>query len=669
MTFTNQTNRVSATGTGSTGQEIPFLFPIIDTSDLTIYKLVTATGVQTNLDETTNYTVTISGDAGGTVTTVTTIETTEQIHVVRNTPFTQQLDLEQGGSFNAENIEDALDKNTKLNIENKDRFDNKAILFPETDSSSLTNVLPSSVDRASKNMTFDSSGNVTASDSVATGSVSFTTFGENMVGSANALAGKVVINLDHVFDVRDYGAVGDGTTDDRSAIQDAIDAASTANGVVFFPMPTTSYFINAALVPKSNVIYRGVEGSKILFTGINAFDASTAITNVTWENLIFDGQSGASKAIVINVATSTYIKIQDCEITGCGTTGVVGDPITITAATHIWVLNNSIHDNRRAITITNCDNIIVSGNLIDEIGPGIADGEIGILIWGNAGATGNSDVKYVTISDNVIRGMSDNGIKVISQGLVSATSGTVKYVSITGNVVEDPGQDGIRYTASHISVVGNVIIDAGISAIRANGGDNQVIANNTCVLETTRSTPISAGITQSLSFSQSSCSELSITGNVIVGDEWRLGIFVSGNLAASTTGQGLVVANNTLVDVGTNTTSSSTAIAGITVNRWLDVSITGNRLDNTYEGISCQTVADLAIKENFVVNCTGGSGRGIRTDAVTRAVVSDNFLNNNTKNYELDTDDTRLVEPLITADFVCNENQSVCNDNQIVINV
>lgn len=241
MTVATQTNRIAAVGSGAIGQEVPFLFPITATSDLLVKKRVTATGVETTLDETTNYTVVIIGDVGGTLTTVTAIELTEQIHIIRNTPKTQSLDLEQGGSFNAEDIEDAHDKNTKLAIENYDQITNKAITFPETDASALTTVLPSSIARASKNLTFDSDGNVAASVSVEEGDVSFTTFGTNMAEAANALAGKAVINLDHVFDVRDYGAVGDGSADDSIAITAAIDAAAASGGVVFFPQGTYKF--------------------------------------------------------------------------------------------------------------------------------------------------------------------------------------------------------------------------------------------------------------------------------------------------------------------------------------------------------------------------------------------------------------------------------------------
>jgi len=52
--------------------------------------------------------------------------------VLRSTTATQTLDLEHGGTFSAENVEDALDKNCKLNINQADQLD-RALRAPDTD--------------------------------------------------------------------------------------------------------------------------------------------------------------------------------------------------------------------------------------------------------------------------------------------------------------------------------------------------------------------------------------------------------------------------------------------------------------------------------------------------------------------------------------------------------
>lgn len=128
MTITNTTNRTSATGTASAGQEIPFLFPIIATSDLQVLKVVTATEAETTLTETTDYTVAINSDSeGGTVTMVAAVGTANEIHIIRNTPTTQATDLAPGGDFSAEVLEAALDKATKLIIEAQDQLNHHIV--------------------------------------------------------------------------------------------------------------------------------------------------------------------------------------------------------------------------------------------------------------------------------------------------------------------------------------------------------------------------------------------------------------------------------------------------------------------------------------------------------------------------------------------------------------
>jgi polygalacturonase len=60
-----------------------------------------------------------------------------------------------------------------------------------------------------------------------------------------------------VLDVADYGAKGDGTTDDTAAIQRALDEASARHGTVVFPKGD---FLTGALFVKSNTTLRIDEG-------------------------------------------------------------------------------------------------------------------------------------------------------------------------------------------------------------------------------------------------------------------------------------------------------------------------------------------------------------------------------------------------------------------------
>lgn len=88
--------------------------------------------------------------------------------------------------------------------------------------------------------------------------------GDMLLGTAQTVtatktfnAGTLLDKGSEVFNVKAYGAVGDDSTDDTTAIQSAINAASSAGGgVVFFPQGT--YKITAALALKSFVSLIGV---------------------------------------------------------------------------------------------------------------------------------------------------------------------------------------------------------------------------------------------------------------------------------------------------------------------------------------------------------------------------------------------------------------------------
>lgn len=107
------------------------------------------------------------------------------------------------------------------------------------------------------------------------------------VDSANQLvfAGEVITNRSHVIDVTTYGAVGNGTTDDTSAINAAIAAATslktaTLVPVLWFPSNYVGFKITAAItipagisvVMDSEVLYVG--SSNIVAVTIGAVGAS-----------------------------------------------------------------------------------------------------------------------------------------------------------------------------------------------------------------------------------------------------------------------------------------------------------------------------------------------------------------------------------------------------------
>ena len=102
-----------------------------------------------------------------------------------------------------------------------------------------------------------------------------------------------------VYNVKDYGAKGDSSTDDTAAIQSALNAAYTAGGgTVFLPSGTYILDPNPGLQVKTNVILQGAGLSSLLklksgSTHSDNLVKSEGWTNVTMRDFSIDGNRTA----------------------------------------------------------------------------------------------------------------------------------------------------------------------------------------------------------------------------------------------------------------------------------------------------------------------------------------------------------------------------------------
>ena len=125
--------------------------------------------------------------------------------------------------------------------------------------------------------------------------------------------------LAEVLSVKDFGATGDGTTDDTSAIQAAIDAGSSINKAIYFP--NGLYLITSSLLLPNNIALVGetrwdvnvsedTYGVRIktnnAITMIKTASTDTMTYGIRIENISLVGESSGSTGIVLGVDTGAY---------------------------------------------------------------------------------------------------------------------------------------------------------------------------------------------------------------------------------------------------------------------------------------------------------------------------------------------------------------------------
>jgi len=144
------------------------------------------------------------------------------------------------------------------------------------------------------------------------------------------------------FSVKDFGAKGDGSTDDTKAFQDAINAAIQAGGAeLLIPIPTSFYNI------KNTITIQPAEGKPQCFLNIRAF-------GVTAMQIRYTGPSNKAvfKILGLKSATISGVKVW----VDPGVSGVV-----------VWDIDTSPQcPSTSLVTFTNC--IVLLGNGVNNVG-------------------------------------------------------------------------------------------------------------------------------------------------------------------------------------------------------------------------------------------------------------------------------------------------------------
>lgn len=119
------------------------------------------------------------------------------------------------------------------------------------------------------------------------------------------------------LNVQDFGAVGDGTTNDQVAFQQAVTAASLSGGCVIIPFTPAGYFVAARVLVPSNVEIRGLGHVKIITGDDDLFVIQgnyITISNLSIDSNLVSGPTKAAFMFDTNVNHLQVIRIKQVEV-------------------------------------------------------------------------------------------------------------------------------------------------------------------------------------------------------------------------------------------------------------------------------------------------------------------------------------------------------------------
>jgi Pectate lyase superfamily protein len=428
-------------------------------------------------------------------------------------------------------------------------------------------------------------------DNIAPGSSAYMSYTPAGTG---AVTTTVQTKLRESVSVKDFGAVGDGVTNDTAAIQAAITAAQ-GTGTSLFINPGS--FIASALTISGNLrIYGKGTIKQLASTVAKLITISGTSTSATLDGITLDGNFQNQSATSANysvffsaVGTSSApasLTVNNCTFVNGNATDITVRSNNSTATLeHLLVSNCRFlggQEGQSAAHSCSCIDIespieyVITGNIFDYCGTPIARGKAGVVAF-DSYALASPDKGRGAISNNVFNNVGRGGTDSI--GAIDVYT-YARSVAITGNVINNAYGRGIQVKADalNVTITGNVV-----DTLR---GLNAVVPNAGIAVNSSTYTTINGNVT--------------IVGNGVY-DSTGSGIVVTGRDSGTTTFANNVVVSANVVELIT--------LTGISVTDVTNVSVANNAVaQTTLQGIYVDNIRDSAVINGNSVYATANAG-------------------------------------------------------------
>ncbi len=273
------------------------------------------------------------------------LDTITQLLITRTVAITQESAFPTVTSLQTTAIENSLDNNVMSMQQIGEEVD-RCLKIPIQDDVAAITELDSAANRAGKFQGYDGDGDPVLLSG--TTGVSVTAYMETVLGAADADAAMTTLSGIPIFNVKTFGAVGDGVTDDSAATQAALTAAGAATngGTVFFP-PGVYLFATGLIKPSGiNIKGVGIGENKDKITQLVYSGTGNAITCSYTENDVdqstisdFDMLCTSTADAGIFVENAQQLRIHDVQVDNWTNNGNYG--IHIAGGSHFMQIVDS----------------------------------------------------------------------------------------------------------------------------------------------------------------------------------------------------------------------------------------------------------------------------------------------------------------------------------------